>query len=201
GRYDDAKKALDEAVAVARENKNDMYEAQALTFEGERLSCQGDVKGARALYEQAMPPALRSKDQETMLLAKLAVARWTVENGNARSESSDLKRISQSADAQGLSYISMRASVLSAEASLKSKDFSSASTQAEAVRRASEKLGFLFINARARYVQAEAMAAAGKSTEASQQYAQAKQILQDIGKESQSQSFMKRSDLQPMLAH
>jgi tetratricopeptide (TPR) repeat protein/predicted Ser/Thr protein kinase len=201
GRNGDARKALDEALALSRENKSLQYESKTLTVQGGSLVRQGDMKGARALYDQALPLALRSKDQETVLLAKLAVAQWTVENGNARQILSELKRISLAADAQGLTYLSTQASLLSAKAMLKTKDYRSTLNEVESVRRTSEKLDFKFINAQARYVQAEALAATGKTSEASQQYAQARQMLQDIGKESQNEGFLKRNDLQMLLAH
>jgi tetratricopeptide (TPR) repeat protein len=201
GRNDDARKALDEALVLSRENKSNQYEAQTLTFQGGSLMHQGDMKGARAHYNQALPLAERSKDQETMLITKAAIARWTVENGNARSALSELKRISQTAGERGLRYLSADASLSAAKAMLKDKNYPGALNEADAVRKTSEKLGFRFINAQARYIQAEALKATGKNADAAQQYAQSREILQEIGKESQSEALLKRNDLQAMLAH
>ena len=63
GRGNDAQKILDEALGVAREIKSEPLKAQTLNFQGDRFFYNGDLKSAKAQYEQALRVASRTSDQ------------------------------------------------------------------------------------------------------------------------------------------
>ena len=60
GRSDDAQKALDEALALARELKDQAHVASTLEAQGDNQFYRGDIKAALALYAQARQEALRT---------------------------------------------------------------------------------------------------------------------------------------------
>jgi hypothetical protein len=64
----------------------------------------------------------------------------------------------------------------------------------------SEKSGFKFLQARLHHLQGQLFLATGKPSEAESQQGQARLILQDIGQESHSDSFLKRADVVAMLS-
>ncbi len=69
GRGDEAGKALDEAMSLARELKNESLASQILLYQGNVATFGGDFKAARSLYDQSLQSATRAKDQEKILLA------------------------------------------------------------------------------------------------------------------------------------
>ena len=75
GRGDEAKTYLNDALNLSRELKNDGMVAQTLGFQGDAAYYRGDLKSARALYEQALQAATRSKEPDRILTAKVNLAR------------------------------------------------------------------------------------------------------------------------------
>ena len=71
GRGEEAKTYLNDALSLARELKNDGLVAQTLGFQGDAAYYRGDSKSARALYEQALQAATRSKEPDRILTAKV----------------------------------------------------------------------------------------------------------------------------------
>jgi tetratricopeptide (TPR) repeat protein len=80
------------------------------------------------------------------------------------------------------------------------KSYSAGQQESERALKISEKLGFKFLAARAHYVLAGALRANKQSDQASSQYQQARRIIEDIGQQSHSPAFVKRSDVALMLA-
>ena len=56
-------KALDEALQLSRELKNDAQIAQALNWQGDNFFRRGDLKSAKSLYEQALRTAAKTTDE------------------------------------------------------------------------------------------------------------------------------------------
>jgi tetratricopeptide (TPR) repeat protein len=200
GRSEESRKILDEALALARETKDEGNTAQALNIQGERLLYGGDSKSAKPFFEQAMQAAARSKDREKLLAVKTSLAGLAVQEGHSRDAIASLKRLALDADSLGLKYASVRCSVFLAEALLVTKDYRAAREAADQALSGSEKFGFKFLAARSHFLSGEIFRLTDKKAEALAQYQQARQGLQDISSEAHSDSFLKRSDLAAILS-
>lgn len=200
GQSSDAKKILDEAVSLARELKDNTNLARALNRQGQRLFYDGDLKGARPPLNEALQSATRSRDPETVLLVKISLAQLAVSEGRGRELIPELKKLAKEADSLGLKYSSVQCSLYLAQALVDTKQYSSAQEQADQARRTSERLGFKYAAALSRYTQGEILVRSGKPADATTQFQQARQMLQDIANEAHSESFLKRSDLRPVVS-
>jgi len=200
GRDEESRRILEEALRLARDTKDETNTAQALNFQGERLFYSGDLKSAKPLFEQAMQAAIRSKDREKILGAKLSLAILAVQEGRSQEALASLKRLSVEADTLGLKYASVRCSVFLAEALVATRNYRAAREEADRALRESEKFGFRLLAARSHYLAGEISRFTGKRGEALAQYQQARQGLQDISSEAHADSFLKRSDLTPILS-
>jgi len=194
-RWDEAQKNLDEALAAARELKNQPLIAKVLEFQGDRLFYRGDFKGARTLFEQAAQAATRTTDREQILLSKLNLAKVAVKEGRLQEAMRVLKPVAEEADRTGLKYLSVECNLYMAEALTQSKDYGRARQQLEDSLRASQKLGLQTLVAETDYQLAETLRLSGSQAEASHHYAEAHRILDDIRKEAGSDDVLKRSDL------
>ena len=84
GRGDEAQSYLDEALSLSRELKNDGMIAEIMGIQGDASFYRGDFKAAHASYEQALPAAIRSKEPDTILIAKANLAKVAVEEKHGR---------------------------------------------------------------------------------------------------------------------
>ena len=75
GRGNEAQSYLDEALSLSRELKNDGMIAETLGVQGDASFYRGDFKAAHAAYAQALQAATRSKEPDTILIAKVNLAR------------------------------------------------------------------------------------------------------------------------------
>ena len=95
---------LDQAMTLAREQKNESLVSQVLRNQGDVASYRGDLKGARAFYDQSMQSATHAKDNEKILLARLAIARNDLQQGRAAAGPFRVRSLGQQAESQGLKY-------------------------------------------------------------------------------------------------
>ena len=77
-------KALDEALKLARELKNDAQIAQTLNWQGDNFFYRGDLKSAKSLYEQALRTASKTTDRNLLLVSKLNSSKAEVVRGAPR---------------------------------------------------------------------------------------------------------------------
>jgi eukaryotic-like serine/threonine-protein kinase len=201
GRADDAQKALDEALASAREQKNDPNAAEILGFEGDNAFYRGDYKTAAGLYGQALDKAKNSADAHLILLSKVNFSKTQVALGNFREGFTGLKLLQQEADSMGLKYISVECSIYLAEASIGMKNYAAAKTALQAALNISEKSGMQGLLAQSHFQMARALELSGGAAEAKDHYKQARQIADNIQKEAHSDTITKRSDLSPIFSH
>jgi len=201
GRSDDAQKALDEALASAREQKNDPNAAEILGFEGDNAFYRGDYKAAVGLYGQAIEKAAHSADAHLILLSKVNFSRTQVALGNFKEGFTGLKLLQQEADSMGLKYISVECSIYIAEAAIGMKNYGAAKTALQAALNTSEKLGMQGLLAQSHFQMARALELSGGAAEAKDHYKQARQLADDIQKEAHSDTIAKRSDLSPIFSH
>jgi serine/threonine protein kinase/tetratricopeptide (TPR) repeat protein len=191
---------ITEAQELAKGLKNDALQASILNSQGDAYFYQGDLKSARNSYEQALRLASHTTDKDVLLTAKLNSARLALADGRARAASSDLKAVAQQADSEGRRYVSVAASELLGEATLADKQYAPARQQLQGVVGRSEKLGTRLITARAHYALGTLARLTGDKTEARNQYAQAKNLLDEIAKEPGADHVPDRYDLKPAYA-
>ena len=195
GRLEEAQKSLDEALASARELKNDGSIAQALDFQGACFFYQGDFKSARSLFEQALQFASRSKEPDKVLLSKFHVAQVTLKQGRAPEAASALRKLAGEADSLGLKYLSLSSSVYLGEALIETKDYDHARQELEQAAAKAEKLELRAVLAQDQYLLATALRLSGHGPEATSHYREALRYLDEIKKDAESDAVLKRSDL------
>ncbi|MFY9527528.1 MAG: tetratricopeptide repeat protein, partial [Candidatus Acidiferrales bacterium] len=200
GRSEEARKSLDEGLSLAHELKNDALVAQTLGYQGDDSFYRGDLKTAKALYEQAARVASRTADRHLILVSKVNLAKLAIKEGHAQAALDGLKGVAEEADTLGLQYLSVECSTDMAEALVNKKDYARATEQLESALGRSEKLGLRTLRAESHYLFARTLQLSGNQTEAARHYSQAHQILDEIRKEAGTDAVLKRSDLAPIYA-
>jgi tetratricopeptide (TPR) repeat protein len=195
GREDDARRALDEAAALAREVKNEGSIAQIQLFNGNVATYRGDLKAARAFYEEAVQTANKAKDPERALMAKIALAQNDIAQGRAASAAAALKALAQQADQQGLKYEAVDASVALGEALARNKANAQAQQQLERALTTSRKLGLQWLEARSNYLLGVVARQTGNAKQAADYYRAAISKWDEQQKEAGNPAFLSRADL------
>ncbi|MGH9734541.1 MAG: tetratricopeptide repeat protein [Candidatus Acidiferrales bacterium] len=195
GRFDDAQKPLADALSLARELKIDGSIAQALDFQGELLFYRGDLKGAAASYAQALPFATRSKEQDKVLMTRFHLAQIAVKEGRSAEAAASLRKIAADANVLGAKYIEFSASVALGEAFLESKNYDRAQLELERAIAGAEKPQFRAVLAQAHYLLGTTLRLRGRQSDAAAHYGQALQYLDQIRKDTGSDTFLNRSDI------
>ena len=201
GRFDDAQKALDEALAAARELKNQAKIAELQSYQGDNLFYRGDYKAAAAIYDQAVQSATHTSDANLILISKLNAAKSAVKLGRFLAAAASLRNPSKDADGMGLKYVSVECSIYLGEALIGMKSYDLARKQLATALSQSEKLGSRGLLAESHYLLARDLELSGKASEAQAHYEQARAIADEIQKESHTDTIMKRSDLGPIYLH
>jgi eukaryotic-like serine/threonine-protein kinase len=195
GRFDEARKSLDDAVKLARSLKAQPVIAQALNFQGERLFYSGDFKAAAALFEQSLQTASRAKDHDDILKAKFNQARAAAYDGHAATAPPTFRAIAKESDSLGQKYLSTQASLYSGIALVMSKNYSQGQREISAALGKAQDAGMKSVMPVAHYWLAVAMKASGDQAGAAGHFAQATSLLQGMRQESQSDAILKRADL------
>ena len=195
GRGDEAQKDLEQALGMARDLKNNPLVARILNFQGDRLFYRGDFKAARPFYEQASQVAAHTTDREQILTSKFNLAKLALREGRSRDAVKILKPLAEEADRSGLKHLSVECLLYQGEALTEGKDYSGAREVLNRSLRNGEKLGLQALVAKSHYLLAQALRFSNNQGEASRQYAYAHRILDEIRKEANSDSVLKRSDL------
>src|SRR4051812_787367 len=81
GRAAESAKLTDEALGLARVLKNDALLAAILNDQGDASFYQGDLKGAKSSYEQALKTATHAADKDEVLNSRLNLGRVAVYDG------------------------------------------------------------------------------------------------------------------------
>ena len=198
GRGNEAAKPLEDAESLARELKNDSLLADILSTQGNVRFYSGDMNGAKGLYQQSQQTAVRAKDQEKTLIAKLDLAKVAIAQGQAQAAIGALRQIIGEADAMGLRYQSIEASVSTAQAMIAVKDYAHARQELEQLLGKSEKLTLRMQTARIQFLLGETLRLSGNASEASSHYRQAVSQLNELKKEPGAEKLLERSDLKAM---
>lgn len=195
GRVDDARLSLEQAMKLARELGNQNLIAQVFLYSGDAAVYRGDLKAARQQYEQALQAATKGKDSQKILAAKISVARVDVLQGKS---SPALKDLAQQADAKGLKYEAVLASVDLGEALQKAKSTAAARQELERALTRAQKLSARGLEARANYLLGLTARQSGDTRQATDYFRRALSLWDDEQKEASSPSFLNRADLAQM---
>ena len=194
GREDEAQSSFNEGLALARELKNESLVSQLLRLQGDAASYRGDFKGARGFYDQALQSANTSKQSESILLARLDLARNDVDQGRSAGAVASLRSLVEQAESQGLKYEALEGSLAIAQALVATKAYPQARQELERAVTRCEKLGTRSLQARAEYLLATVYRLSGSNTLALEHYHQALGLLNDIGKEAGNDKILQRAD-------
>jgi serine/threonine protein kinase/tetratricopeptide (TPR) repeat protein len=197
GRGDEAKSYLDESLSLAGELKNYGLMAQTLGWQGDAFYYRGDAKSARTYYDRGLQAATRTTERDKMLLAKVDLAKVSVQEGHAGALNS-LRSLAQQAQELGLKYIAIECSLHMAEAMTQAKDYSHARQELDRALSQSDKLGLKPLTVRAHYLLATTLRQSGNNAEAQDHYRQALRLLDVLRKETGSEKLMQRSDVSTM---
>jgi eukaryotic-like serine/threonine-protein kinase len=195
GRETEAQKQLQEAQAIARELKNESAAAQLLNVEGDILFFRSDFKQAGSLYRQAAQLALRRKDREQEIIARLNLDKVSIAEGSPRAAINDLNALAQQADSLGLKYLSVSSVVYRAEALVDAKDFARAGAELQKALGQAENLGLRMEMAKIHYLQGTSLRMTGHASEAGGQYRETLRLMDEMQKDPGAQDLMHRSDL------
>ena len=183
-------KSLDEARSLATELKNDKLIADTHNAEGDIAFYAGQTKAAKEQYQQALQLAQHAKAPETVLTAKLNLARVAIAAGRSASVVNDLRAISQDADKQGMKYLALVSSVDLAEALINSKDYGHAKEVLDQSLNTSEKLGARLQTALIHYQLGNLAKQKGDASGAAGEYRQTTSILDEIRKEQKARNTL-----------
>ena len=198
GRGDEAKGSFDEALSLAHELKNDGLIAQTLAFQGDAFFYRGDFKAAQSLYEQSLQAAVRSKDAQKILLAKIGLAEVEVREKRGRQAIPELRKLIQQADDLSLKYSSEECSIFMAEAMMQSHDDAHARQELQRALLLADKFGQQPLSAHAHYLLATIARDSGNNTEAQDNYRTVIRTLDAMRKDAGAEKLLQRSDLKLM---
>jgi eukaryotic-like serine/threonine-protein kinase len=198
GRASESGKPLGEALALAKDLKNDSANSELMNTQGDVAFYSGNLTAAKTSYEQAAGAAAKAKDRDKALIARMNLARVAINEGRFQAAATDLRAAIQQADTRHLTYFSLRGSVDLADATIKGKDYSHARQQLETALGRSERLGSRLQTARIHYFLGEAIRLGGSPRDAVNEYAQALRLLDEMKKEPGAEHLLDRSDLKNM---
>ncbi len=198
GRGDEAKGSVDEALSLSRELKNDGMVAQTLGFEGDSFFYQDNLKAAHSLYEQALQAAIRSKEENRILIAKVSMAEVEVREKRGQQAIPSLRALIQKLDEASDKYSSVECSIFMAEAMLQSRDFTHARQELQRASLLTDKLGQRSLSAHAHYLLATIARNSADNIEAQENYREVVRTLDAMKKEAGAEKLLQRSDLKLM---
>lgn len=194
GRGDEAKSDLDQALNLSRELKNDEMTAAALGFQGDAYFYRGDFKSAYASYGEALQAATRSKEPDSVLIAKANLAKVQVQEKHTQEVISSLRQLTRQADELGSKYTSVECSIFMAEAMMQNRDRSHAQQELERALLLSDKLGMQPLSAWAHYLLATIARDSGNNSDAQNHYREVLRLLDTMKKDPGAEKLLQRSD-------
>jgi tetratricopeptide (TPR) repeat protein len=195
GRGADAAAPLDEALLLARGQKNDVLIAQTLSAKGDRLLYLGEVPGARKLYEEALQQALKTSDRELTLRVRANGVKAAAVQQPTPAIVAQLAALGRDADAAGWKYLSIECALLGAQGMAALKQDAAARQELERLLSRSETLGARTLQAKAHYLLAAVLARQGNAAESRRHSAGAVRILDEMVKEERGADVITRADL------
>ncbi len=198
GRGAESAALLQEAQTIAHDLRNANLQTELFTTQGDVQFYLGDRKLAGTFYDRAVRAASRATDPGQVLVAKLHLAEAAMSEGNTSPAPRELRDLTQQADSRNLKYLSLESSADTAEAMIRSKDYSHAQQELRTALSKSEKLGARYQTARIHYLLGNALRLGGKSDEARGHYRQTLSLIDDMRREPGAEKLLERSDLKFM---
>jgi eukaryotic-like serine/threonine-protein kinase len=198
GRFDEAQKTLDEALSSAQQLNNDGEIAQVLTFQGECSFYRGDFKGARAIFEKALPFAERSKEKDKIWASKFNLARVALKQNRAAEAAISFNTLTAEAESSGLKYPAVESALYLGMSHQQMRRYEQARQELERVDAIAEKLGAWTILAQDQYALATALRLSGSKNDAAVHYRDALRYVKQMRSDLGSDALLQRSDLGPV---
>jgi serine/threonine protein kinase/Tfp pilus assembly protein PilF len=194
GRGDEAKGSLDEALSLSHELKNDGIAATLMGFQGDGFFFRGDLKSAHAAYAKALETAIRSKEPDTVLIAKANLAKARVGEKSSQESVAGLRQLVQQANELGLQYVSVECSITMAEAMMQKHDHANARQELERALLLSDKLGMQPLSVWAHYLLGAIARDSGAKNDAQDHSREALRLLETMKKDPGAEMLLQRSD-------
>jgi serine/threonine protein kinase/tetratricopeptide (TPR) repeat protein len=194
GRGSESQPYFEEALILSRELKNNSLISQTLAFQGDAAYYRGNLKSAADLYQQALQTAVKSKEPDRVLTAKVRLAKVAVQSQRASQVIRSLRQLMQQSDEQGVAHISLECAVSLAEALIQTHDYANAQQELERALLRADNLGLKPLSVVANYQLAVMLRATGHPADAQQHYRQAQQLLEAMLKEPGADKILQRAD-------
>jgi eukaryotic-like serine/threonine-protein kinase len=198
GRFDEGRKALDEALKGAHDLKNQTLVGQVLNYMGDSYFYAGDLSSARPLFDQALQAASTTTDRHVILMSQVNVAKVDARERPAAAVPA-LTKLVQQADSEGLRYLSTAASIHLGEALRSLKRYDGARQELERAVARSDRLGLRALLASSHYALGRVLSET-KATDTARHQAEASRIASDIQKEAGTEAIRKRADLSQIVS-
>jgi tetratricopeptide (TPR) repeat protein len=198
GQFDDAQNILTQAVTRAQEARNNELVAQVLNLQGDASFYRGDFTAARQRYQQSGDMGRVNKLPEVEMVSRLNLAKVDLREGRSQSPSA-LQGLRAQAEELGLKYESVQCLLLAGEADLARRQYQSARTKIEEALERADRLGSFTLSAQAHHLLAHTSRMAGDQAGARRHSDKARQILEEIHKQSRRDDVLRRADFKPIL--
>jgi tetratricopeptide (TPR) repeat protein len=195
GKSGEAAQPLNEAESIVRELKNDALMADILNTKGDLAFYDGDIKGAEQFYKSALSLATRAKDDDTLGLSKLNVARMAMAQGRAKEALSMLRPMQNSNRTNA--DLSLQISIATAQAQIETGDYIQAERSLEQSLIQSEKAGTRLESARINYLLGTSTRLRGNAEKgrSSYYYGEALRLLGEIKSDPGAENVLRRADI------
>jgi tetratricopeptide (TPR) repeat protein len=198
GQLDEAKKILDQALKVARDQGNQTVVVRVLNDLGEYSRLTGDPNGGRAPLDEAQQIAAKLGDRSLVLRTQLNQALVHVrDRARATQTAPSLATLAREAETQGLTYLSLEAAVARADALLTAGQAVPAATEVQRAITRADNMGMRMLQARGHYVAARA--AGANAAVQRRHFSEVKRILEELARESRPGDLTRRADVKEML--
>ncbi len=194
GRGEDAAPYLDQAETLAHDLKDQDLAARVLGTRGEIALFRGDVAAAAPFFQRALPAASQGGDRDTIVTAKLNLARLAIAQGRSGEAVTRLRPL-VGADVTSDRSLALQCKVTLAEALIQTKDYSGARQILQETTATAEKSGMRLRLARIYYLQATVARLSGNSGDAWNEYRQTIALLTTIRNEPGAENILRRADL------
>jgi eukaryotic-like serine/threonine-protein kinase len=196
GRGNEAAQPLNETENIVRELKNDALMAEVLNTKGDVAYYSGDIKDAEQFYKSALSLAARAKDNDTLALSKLNVAKMAIAQGRAKDALGMLRQPANSTRSTN-AYLSLQSAIANAQVQIESGDYLKAEHALEQSLIQSEKAGTRLESAKINYLLGTSARLRGNAEKgrSSYYYGEALRLLAEIKSDPGAENALHRADL------
>jgi len=183
-RADEARKNLEDALRMSREQKDPDEIAVVLGFLGDNAFYGGDLAAAQQFYVQASQSAAHTTERSLMLTAKFNLAKIAIEQGRPAEGISALTSIHDEAAKSGPKFLATQSAIWIGKGYLVAKNPTKARDILQSAVLQAEKLGLNGLKAQGHELLATALRKLGNAAEADTESKAAAQIFDQIQAEA-----------------